>query len=167
MTKQRKAATEHKAIHLAIGHLSDADIFDATGKSTSLYRQCSDPDLSSHNISFSDAAKLAGKLIETGNAEHFTEAFGAMVRAGSGKAAPAIDDVDTIVSTLNGCQSLAETIRASRCPKGPSGHIRTPAECDAIISAGAELIAEVQRVIHALEGEQSCNVEHIHSKEAS
>ena len=75
MTKKRRPVTEHSAIALTVAQLSDLDIADATGKSVSYYRQCSDPDISTHNISFIDAAKLAGKLSETGHAEHFSEAF--------------------------------------------------------------------------------------------
>lgn len=158
MTKQRRPVTEHKAIALAIGHLSDADIYDATGKSVSLFRQCSDPDLSSHNISFADAARLAGKLVEIGATEQFSEAFRNMVRKFSGHSSHEIDDVDAIVGTMSGCQAIAEAIRASRCPHGPNGHERTDSERDAIIGNAAELIAELQRMIDSLDAERGDTV---------
>lgn len=158
MTKTRRPMTEHRAIALAIGHLSDMDIHDATGKSVSLFRQCSDPDISTHNISFVDAAKLAGKLVQIGEVEHFTEAFRHLTRKYSGNKAVEIDDVDAIVSTLSGCQMVAEAIRASRCPNGPGGRERTPAERDEIIGHAADLIAELRKTIRSLEAEQGAVV---------
>ncbi|QDP58331.1 MAG: hypothetical protein Unbinned664contig1000_12 [Prokaryotic dsDNA virus sp.] len=166
MTKKRRPVTEHSAIALAVTHLSDLDIENATGKSTSLYRQCSDPDISTHNISFIDAAKLAGKLIETGHAEHFTEALRNLIRSFSGEASHGFDDVDVIVSTMTGCQVMSEAIRASRCANGPAGRDRTPSEIDDIIGHAADLIAELQKTIRSLESERGATVTSLNSKEA-
>ncbi|WP_417790675.1 hypothetical protein [Terasakiella pusilla] len=167
MTKKRRPVTEHSAIALAVAQLSDLDITEATGKSVSFYRQCSDPDISTHNISFVDGARLAGKLIETGHAEHFTEAFRNMSRRFSGDQGGIIDDVDVIVSTMTGCQVMAEAIRASRCPHGPAGHDRTNSEIDEIIGHAADLIAELRKTIDSLEAERDQTVIPINKKEAS
>lgn len=158
MTKKRRPVTEHSAIALTVAQISDLDIADATGKSVSYYRQCSDPDISTHNISFIDAAKLAGKLSETGHAEHFSEAFRNLVNRFSGKQSSPVDDIDAIVSTMTGCQMVAESIRASRCPHGPAGRERTSSEIDEIIGHAADLIAELRRTIKSLEAERDNTV---------
>lgn len=154
--KPRHPRTEHEAIALSVGYLSESDIKDATGHSVEYLRQCGDPDVPGKRLHFIGAAKLDARLIADGKHAVFTEAFGAQVtREGERLTGiPAHDAQHPVERTSDAVQTAAEllgTTRRASHPDSPGGVRYTPNEAAEIRAYVLELFEHGTAILKDVE----------------
>lgn len=149
MTKPRTPFTEEAALHHALGILDEDEVREATGKSVSLFRQCANPDVDTHNLQFRDARRLGAFLVAHGQDEKFTAALEAGIaeeakRYGGCREHVIGDALDRVCSTAKEAAEAMDAYRAVR-----NGDVSFAALNDArkeiaeMIEAGQLLMADL------------------------
>lgn len=153
MTKPRTPFTEEAALHHALGILDESEVREATGKSVSLFRQCANPDVDTHNLQFRDARKLGAYLVAHGQDEKFTAALEAGIAEEAKRfgGVPPHNIGDAVQRICLATKEVAEAVTAYG--KVRNGDISPAALRDARreIGEGIEALQLAQRDLDAME----------------
>ena len=151
MAKNRELSTIEHGLAEAIRNLKSEVIEEATGKSESYIRKCSDPDLE-QQLDHRDAVKIDKACIENGLAPYLLNSHNYIILKELEKANIENQSInELLVQFTISLGKLLDSIKTAKSSKGEKGQLISAAEKKEIYAAFHELENKILKVKNSIE----------------
>ena len=146
MTKKREILSTEFTLSQIINKLDPGEVKNATGKSISHFRKCSDPGDTDHNLHLSDAIKLDILSIKSQNGSPFLDNISLIINK-EFEDMETIEDVSRNLINIGGrIGNLMDITEKALHPEGPKGEEISKREKDKIFNAISEVEEKIAKL---------------------